>query len=270
MKIIDCFTFYNEMDLLNYRLNILDDIVDYFVIVESTHTHVGKEKELFFGNNKEFFKKFEEKIIHIIVDDLPLKILNSNKSIDAWINEKFQRNQIARGLKKINLNQEDIIIVTDLDEIPDKNTLEKIKNNEIKININELEMELYYCNLNHKKKSKWRSARIISYKTYSELSLCFDDIRFYKCPIIENGGWHLSYFGDAQFIKNKIENFAHQEFNTENFTNLEKINKRLDNFSDVFDRDQYEAHNPVIKISVKDNNNLPPEYEKYLQKFIVF
>ena len=72
-KIIDCFTFYNEMDLLNYRLNILYNVVDYFIIVESTHTYVGKEKKLFYNDNKHLFEKFNDKIIHIIVDDFPFK-----------------------------------------------------------------------------------------------------------------------------------------------------------------------------------------------------
>jgi hypothetical protein len=140
------------------------------------------------------------------------------------------------------------------------------KNNEIDIQINELEMDLYYCNLNHKKNSKWPSARIIKYKMYKTLSLNCNDIRFYNCPKIVNAGWHLSYFGDSSFIQNKIKNMAHQEFNNENFTNIDKINKRIENFCDIFDRDN-EIHNKVIKISVKDNNRLPYEYERYLNKY---
>ena len=94
MKIIDCFTFYNEIDLLTYRLNILYPIVDYFIIVESTHTHIGKEKPLFFNENRNLFEKFMNKIIHIIVDDLPHKYPNVNIcNNDVWNNEFFQRNQ---------------------------------------------------------------------------------------------------------------------------------------------------------------------------------
>ena len=92
IKIIDCFIFYNELDLLEYRLNILNDVVDYFVIVESTHTFVGKEKVLFFNENKHLFEKFNEKIIHIIVDDFPYKYPNINiHNNEQWKNEKFQR-----------------------------------------------------------------------------------------------------------------------------------------------------------------------------------
>lgn len=269
MKIIDCFTFYNEIDLLNYRLHMLYDIVDFFIIVESTHTHSGKEKELFFSKNKELFKKFEDKIINIVVDDFPYKYPNIDVSKNQqWINEIYQRNQIVRGFQYIDLNDNDLITITDLDEIPDKFLLQKIKNDEIGIDINILEMDFYYCNLNHKKNSKWLHPKIISYEMYKNLALSCNDIRFYHCKIIKNAGWHLSYFGDGNFIKNKIENFAHQEFNNDEYTDIDKINKRLENFCDIFDRE--DSENKVIKISVKYNSRLPYDYNKYLQKFIIF
>ena len=113
MKIIDCFIFYNELDLLTYRLNLLNNIVDYFIIVESTHTFVGKEKSLFFNENKHLFEKFTNKIIHIIVDDFPHKYPNVNISNnDVWNNEIFQRNAISRGINSIeNLTESDLIII---------------------------------------------------------------------------------------------------------------------------------------------------------------
>ena len=145
-KIIDCFTFFNELDLLTYRLNILNNVVDYFIIVESTHTHIGKEKQLFFDDNKHLFKNFSDKIIHIIVDDFPYKYPNINYTIDdQWKNERFQRDAISRGLDSMNdLNDNDYIIISDLDEIPDPMTLTKIKNNDIIVTINTLQQDLYY------------------------------------------------------------------------------------------------------------------------------
>ena len=130
MKIIDCFIFYNELDLLTYRFNLLNNIVDYFIIVESTHTFTGKEKKLFFNENKHLFEKFTNKIIHIIVHDFPYKYNNVNiDSNDVWNNEFFQRNAISRGINYIeNLVEYDVIIISDLDEIPDPHTLDKIKN----------------------------------------------------------------------------------------------------------------------------------------------
>ena len=93
VKIIDCFTFYNEVDILNYRLNILNDVVDYFIIVESTHTFSGIEKKLIFFENTSLFEKFKDKIIHIIVDDFPYTFPNINyEKKQQWENEYHQRN----------------------------------------------------------------------------------------------------------------------------------------------------------------------------------
>ena len=269
IKIVDCFIFYNELDLLTYRLNILNDIVDYFIIVESTHTFIGKEKPLIFNENKHLFEKFNDKIIHIIVEDFPYKYPNINISkSEQWVNEHFQRDQIKRGLETIKLNDSDIIIITDVDEIPDPNTLLRIKNNEIKIDIAVLKMDFYYYNFNTKMFKIWYFARILSFKKYNELSLSCNSIRFYNnCNVVNNGGWHLSYFGDSKFIKNKIEQFSHQEYNNDNYTSIEKIEERVNNFSDLYDRNNDIVK--IVKISTKDNHYLPPEYEKYLSKFIL-
>jgi beta-1,4-mannosyl-glycoprotein beta-1,4-N-acetylglucosaminyltransferase len=281
MKIIDCFIFYNELDLLNYRLHILNEVVDYFVIVESTHTHSGKEKELIYQNNKEIFQSFHHKIIHVIVDDFPYKYPNinyDNKSdnSDSWHNERFQRNCIDRGIQQLSLTDDDIVIISDLDEIPDPCTLTKIKKNKINITINALEMDFYYYNLNSKKKLRWYFSKILIYKYFNELiqkKITCSDIRLnniYVNPIeyiINNGGWHLSYFGDAHFIKNKLENFAHQEFNNKEYTNVEKIEKRITTGVDLFERSTGEN---IIRIPIKENPYLPPEYKTYLQKFILF
>jgi hypothetical protein len=109
---------------------------------------------------------------------------------------------------------------------------------------------------------QWHHSKIISYKKYNELNIECDKIRFFSCPIIKNAGWHLSYFGDKNFIKNKIENFSHQELNLELFTNQEKIQNRIKNKQDLFDRDIKICH-----INIEDNDNLPPEYDVYLKNY---
>jgi len=240
--------------------------VDYFVIVESTHTFVGKEKPLFYNENKHLFENFAKKIIHVIVDDFPHKYPNVNiHNNEVWQNEYFQRNAISRGIHCINgLSNSDIIIISDLDEIPNPHILGKIKTGEILFDIRALEMDLYYYNLNTRFKSKWGLCKTLSYEKYKELNTNCSRIRDTPCPTIVNGGWHLSYFGDSKFIKNKIEQFTHQEYNNDHYTNIEKIEKRVNNFNDLYDRNN---HN--MKLSIKDNYYLPPEYEKYLSKFIV-
>ena len=267
MKIVDCFTFYNENDMLNYRLSMLNNFVDYFVIVEATHTHVGKEKILYSSENVELFERYKDKIIHIVVDDFPHKYPNINcTNGEQWTNERYQRDCIKRGLDTLQLNDDDVIIIADLDEIPDPITLTKIKQNEIIVNINILVLDLYYYNLKTRFNSKWYHTKILSYQKYNELSISCNTIRFYNCPHIEQGGWHLSYFGDSKFIKNKLKNFTHQEFNNNNFTDLTKIEDRINNGSDLFDR-PLESEN-ITKISISDNSYLPYEYEKYLQKYM--
>ncbi len=263
IKIIDCFTFYNELDLLEYRLNVLNDVVDYFIIVEANQTFIGKQKELYFNNNKGRFDKFKDKIIHIIVD-LPYisNNININKG-EQWLNEKYQRNCISIGFNKLQLNDNDIILINDLDEIPDPNKLISIKSNIIDINIHTLVMDFYYYNLHNKHLNKWYLSKILSYKKYKELNITCDEIRNYNSAIIEKGGWHLSYFGTAEFIKNKIQQFSHQELNLEEFTNIEKIKYRVNNNIDLYDR----PNDKTEYISIKNNTYLPPLYDYFLTKF---
>jgi len=266
MKIIDCFTFYNELDLLNYRLNILKDVVDYVVLVEATHTHTGKEKRLIFEDNKHLFEDYNDKIIHVVVDDFQFIFPNIDYSQkQQWTNEKYQRNCIDKGLKKIDMNDDDLIIITDLDEIPDPDTLQKIKNGEIKVEINILEQDMYYYNLTSKLTKKWHDPKIICCQKYRSLSMSCDAIRLSEFPVIKKGGWHMSYFGDAKFIKTKIESFAHQEFNNDHLKDPENIKKHVNNCSDL-----YEQNDPtwaIQKVEIKDNDYLPVEYEKYLYRF---
>jgi beta-1,4-mannosyl-glycoprotein beta-1,4-N-acetylglucosaminyltransferase len=277
MKIVDCFIFYNELDLLNYRLSILNKAVDYFVIVESTHTHTGKQKELYYNNNKHMFEFFEDKIIHIIVDDFPHKFPNINyeqpningKIGEQWFNEAFQRNAIERGLKKINLHDNDFIIVSDADEIPDPVTLELIKQSntsQLIAEINILQMDMYYYNLNSLIVNPWPYVKFISYNYYKTIPVSLTELRYMQnLPTIQKGGWHLSYFGDSTFIKNKISAFTHQELNKEHFTNIEKIEYSIKNSFDLFDRGD---ENKIIKLAIKDNLYLPYKYDKYLKNFI--
>jgi FkbM family methyltransferase len=264
-KIIDCFIFYNELDLLIYRLNILNDVVDYFVLVESRHTFVGKEKSLFYNENKQLFEKFNHKIIHIIVDDFPHKYPNIDfEKKEQWNNEKFQRNCISRGIDKLELNNQDIIIIADVDEIPKIELLENIKYNKMNINeVKALQMDFYYYNLHSKLDHYTDVVRILPYDIYQNINMTIDDLRFkYYKNFITNAGWHLSYFGDENFIKNKIENFAHQELNIDLFTNQEKIHNRIKNTQDLFDRPT-----SIINIPIEDNDNLPPAYDIYLTNF---
>jgi len=235
------------------------------VIVESTHTFIGKEKKLFFKENKQQFEEFSNKIIHIIVDDFPYKSEESIIPNNVWLNEYFQRNAISRGINEINnLSDSDVLIISDLDEIPDPYTLNNIKEARIAVDIQILEMDFYYYNLNNKIKDKWSLCKIISYKKYNKLNITCSDIRNYNCSKIINGGWHLSYFGDKYFIQNKIKNFSHQELNTAIYTDLDNIEEKIKNNCDLYNRNI-----SIEKINIKDNKYLPVDYNKYLNSYFI-
>ena len=258
-QIIDCFIFYNELDILYYRLIILYDIVDKFVIVEANQTFSGNPKKLFYEENKHLFKRFEDKIIHIVVDLPHVYPMDYSKNAQ-WENEYYQRNCITKGIDRLNDN--DLIIISDLDEIPDPTTLLQIKNGKEMAGIT-LVQDMYYYNLNTKHELKWISLRIVTYKYY--LTTTPQKIRETKdFPRVENGGWHLSYFGDKEFIKNKIKSFSHQEYNYEEYTNEEVIENKIKNNQDLFNR----SYVPCKYISTEDNKYLPPLYDKYLLNYI--
>ena len=122
MAIYDCFQFFDEEHILDLRLNILYEFIDFFVLVESTIDHQGKPKKLNFDSKK--FKKFNDKIIYIVVDDTAEVIKKPHFGGESLV-EQHQRNSLTRGLKKCH--EDDLIILSDVDEIPDLKKLNQIK-----------------------------------------------------------------------------------------------------------------------------------------------
>lgn len=273
MKIIDSFIFYNELDLLKYRLTILNEYVAYFILVESKYTFSGKEKELYYDNNKDLFNDFNHKIIHIILEDFPYKYPNINYNLnEQWLNEYFHRNQISLGIQKLNLSDEDIIFTSDLDEIANPNILLQVKNNTLnfdKNGLNRLALDMYYYNLNTLiGRDCWHGIKLLTFAAYKNMKLSFQDMRVHEhshnVQIIPNGGWHLSYFGDIDFIKNKLKNFSHQEYNNAKYVNDEFIKENIKNKKHLL--------NELAKteyIPTKENANLPPKYNEYLLKYYI-
>ena len=246
-KIIDTFIFYNEVEMLNYRLKTLCNVVDYFVIVESTRTFMGKHKKLYFENDNRF------KIIHVIVDDFEF---TEPENGQQWINEAYQRNYIARGLAQIDLNEDDLIIISDVDEIPNPKILSTLQ---VETAVT-LEQDFYYYNLNSKMDHLWYYSKIIKWGWYNGTPI--QNIRTNNSfKIIPQGGWHLSYFGNAKFISNKIQNFSHSEYDLPEFTNELSISKKIENGTDLFNR-----NNKIIFIPLEQNPFLPPNYEELVHK----
>ena len=233
-KVYDCFTFFNEMDLLEIRLNELDEEVDYFVIVESTRTFQKKDKPLYLNLNDERIVKFKDKIIHIVVDDFP-NFFTHWRVPKTWDYENHQRNAISRGL--INAKPDDIIIVSDVDEIPNA---KKLADN---INLNKpvvFQQRFFYYFLNYimtKATSEssiiqknnmiyWRGSVMIKYKDFTsarEVRNLRNDLTMTQ---IEEGGWHFSYIGGIDAIISKLKSFSHVKETKQLLNNVQMIKKR--------------------------------------------
>ena len=126
MKVYDCFCFYNEFELLELRLKSLNDVVDYFVLVEADKTQTHKPKPFYFNERKNDFAEFLPKIRHLMVKmDVP------DRGVGDWTIENLQRNAIAKGLT--DAEPEDLVFISDLDEIWAPDVLQRINNNAVQI-----------------------------------------------------------------------------------------------------------------------------------------
>lgn len=277
-RVVDCFIFYNELDMLEYRLNLLYPYVDAFVLVESTRTHKGSLKSLYYQENKERYAKYTDKIIHVVIDDLysdPKIDFDLSKG-EQWINEKHQRNAITMGIDRIQegkmcwkLKENDILFITDADEIVDIKYLEDIKHTLSSKGLITIPMYFYYYNLKNKFLCNWYLAKAITYSfyqnisftNYSGMSKCrnlSEEVRAIRnCDSLEKiAGWHLSYFGSEYFIENKLKEFGHQEYNSLEYTDPEKIKEKIKNGKDLFGRN---FENERLKqIEISENPYLPP------------
>lgn len=291
MLIVDCFIFSYELDLLKFRLKELNDVVDYFVLVEATHTHSGWHKQeyggvpkkLVYNENKHLFEEYKDKLIHIIVDDLPTI---EQQWRGEWEREFHQRRAITRGLDQLPLQDNDIILINDCDEIPNSDLLKQFKIHngfnifEDKENLiylpphnlphiddiysNEfmgLIYDFYYYNLECKNTRWWWFSKALTYRKLKEIG----DIQ--QIRMWHNGdtcyfkaGWHLSFFGGIDAIVQKIETYTHQEHNNDYILNKERIQKQIDNFKDIFERPE----EVLERIPIEENNFLPKNYKMLL------
>ena len=239
--IYDCFSYLDEDLLLNLRLNILDKYVDYFVIVEGNKTWQNNSKELKFNINK--YEKFKDKIIYIKVTDLP-------DGKDPYLRENHQRNSILKGL--INSKDQDIIIISDLDEIPNPQVFKNFKK-EMRFAVFKQKHFYYKFNLQSKNNPYWLGSRVCL-KKYLISPQWLRDLKFKKRPfwrldkfrlnnIIENGGWHFCNLKKPESLLYKYKNLCEtddpvhfKEKIDEKYLNLEEIKKRINEGEDIIGR----------------------------------
>lgn len=241
--VVDCFTFFNEIDVLKIRLATHSEFVDKFVIIEGKQTHSGLEKESNFLKSKDLFKEYLGKIEYYFIDineKIPSFPSRGYPNTIDWIRENFQRNQLLEKCKDLGLQDNDIVINSDCDEIISSKEVENIKNMEAysvlqkhyayKLNL--------FCgeDTDGPKIGYWK---IMKNKDWSSLRT----IR--EFPTIK-GGWHFSFlYRDAFGVYNKFKSFAHNDDNP-----------------DV--KDPEYAKDKVIKCLVKSKVEIDESYPKYI------
>lgn len=249
--VYDCIPFFNELDILKLRLHILAPLVDKFIIEEATVTFSGEPKELCFEKNKELFAEFLPKIEYIIVD-------NSPKELSTHLRDKFQKNALISGLA--DATNEDIILLSDVDEIPNPKVLADIIANFDSDKVYHLAQRMFYCFLNMEEVSgkllsitgefpgvtrkQWLGTKIFSKKsipTDGIIEMREASTTASNAVRVAEGGWHFGYMGNtknasvADRIGTKVVAAAHQEYNDEDI--LAEAKDRLILGQDMFGRE---------------------------------
>ena len=238
MAIYDCFQYFNEDHIVDLRLNILNEHVDFFVISESTKTHQGKDKKINFDVKK--FPKFKDKIKFVVADYKKEINFITHTGGESPI-EQHQRNYLIEGVK--DASPDDLIILSDSDEIPDLTKLKYIKENKKFIAFSQ-QMFMYKLNLQNLNESNWIGSKITKKKNISSMQ-DLRNLKFKKYPFWRmeknnlqtiNGGWHFSFLQTPEQILNKIKSFSHGEFNI-NDINEKDIEEKILKNKDIFGRD---------------------------------
>ena len=287
MKIFDCTTYYSEDLILDLRFNILNDYVYKFIVVESKYSHSGKPKELYFDINN--FKKFKDKIIHLVIEEEPkdiqkindkenssiIKRINSLKRIEQSYN--FMNNGIAEA------DDDDLIVLSDNDEIPNFNSIYfKNVNNNIYIfkqlffyyKFNLLYDRMYWFGSKACKKKKLKSfswLRNLKNKKYPlwRIDSLFSETKQFNLEIINDGGWHFTNVKSPEELYEKLSNYGHHnEFEDAGYT-LEdikdQIKRKIVNYDHLADKIKVNKKNFEFKLK-KVTNNVLPNYLQLNQK----
>ena len=291
MKIFDCFMYFDEEIILDLRLNMLHPFIDYFIIVESSFTHKGDKRNLKFDIKK--FNKFKEKIIYLTYDKMPDQIedvfendSDDEKSrkliLNAAHRENGQRNHISKGLKIAD--DEDLILISDVDEIPNLKNLDfkKIKNEIILF-----KQDMFYYKLNLKmpdivwsgtkgckkknfKNPQWlRNIKDKKYPIY-RLDTFFSEKKYINLKFIDNGGWHFSNIKTAEEIEHKLKSYLHHREFDVNPLSLEEIKNIIKNKQAIYDLKVDKKVNKIGNGSELEEyplSKLPPYLKENKEKY---
>ena len=265
--ILDCSIFSTELDLLEGRLTYLDEIVDYFIIVESDMTFSGQKRELVFPKNLARYKRFLNKIIYmpwttqLTLKNIDYKPTQMDLSTDHWALEKELRDSIMRGICLFR-NQE-FVLISDLDEIPSKDAVRygiRLLRDNNAIPFLTFQQRFYYYNFKQRHAEDWHGTMLGSVADIKRTNPTYIRTLRESVPFIYNGGAHLSYWMTPEQISDKVKSFAHQELNKEPYTNVEYIRKCIAEGKNIFSPDA-----PLVP-STEDE--VDPEIRKVFSKYI--
>ena len=291
MKIFDCFMYYDEEMILDLRLNYLNNYVDYFIIVESIYTHSGLRRKLLFDINN--FSKFKKKIIYIVLNEEPKNLdriekkddenaINSKLILNAVKRENLQRDTIQNGL--MLATQNDLIIISDVDEIPN---LESLNLDNIDKKIILFNQKYYYYKFNLKLNGiKWHGSkaclkkylispqwlRNVKDKIYPwwRFDIFFSNKKYKNIKIINNGGWHFSNIKSASDIEKKMRTYLHHREYELNPLGESKINeiikekKPIYNLKSDMKSNKFDLSDRLITANI---NELPNYVQNNLEKY---
>jgi beta-1,4-mannosyl-glycoprotein beta-1,4-N-acetylglucosaminyltransferase len=228
MKLLDRVLFFKEFDVFELRLGILYDHVERFVVIESDVTFSGKPKPFYFTENRKQFLDPQHKIW----------VYRNHRAhcfeFDPWKEEAAQRNY-----DQVYYGDGDFVLMSDVDEIPNPDEFHNLKSGDLNI----FEQKIYYYTINNRIRNlPWLGTRAVDVSSFSQTPQEYRDQR--GGNIIKNGGWHFSYLGDSDLMKEKVEAFSHQEYNDEYHKG--RIAERVLNNQDLFGRDGIEFEREEI------------------------
>ena len=256
MKIFDCFMYFDEEQVLDLRLNVLYQNVDYFVIVESIYNHKGEKRNLLFNSQK--FEKFNDKIIYLVYDKIPqlvepIKETDNEKEKDgkyimnALYRENAQRDFILEGLK--SAKKDDLILISDVDEIP---KLSSVNLNQIKNEIILFKQDMFYYKYNLVLPNfKWTGTKAVKKKNlispqwlrnvkdrkypFYRIDTFFSDKKYIGIKIINDGGWHFSNIKSPEMIEHKLRSYLHHREFDQVSLSIEEINELVKKKQAIYD-----------------------------------
>ena len=256
MKIFDCFMYFDEEQVLDLRLNVLYQNVDYFVIVESTYNHKGEKRNLLFNSKK--FEKFNDKIIYLVYDKIPqlvepIKETDNEKEKDgkyimnALYRENAQRDFILEGLK--SAKKDDLILISDVDEIP---KLSSVNLNQIKNEIILFKQDMFYYKYNLSLPNfKWTGTKAVKRKNlvspqwlrnvkdrkypFYRVDTFFSDKKYINIQIINDGGWHFSNIKSPEMIEHKLRSYLHHREFDQVSLSIKEINELVKKKQAIYD-----------------------------------